>query len=403
MQRPRPRSRLSIAHALLVLGWVPGFAEAEEPWTERQVIARYLSSEEVRHQLDAADAQSRAAATAPPLLANPSLNASLEQEPGGAQFSRLGGSVAIDLGLPQVPRTTRARMLRATSATRRDLVRLAAACRLRQHVLRYWSAEQTAETTREAQVRLDELTSRLEALAEAGERAGFEVERARLAARVHAIEVLVAQSAVDEQRARLELFLGPEVPRIVLDALPSLDRLERYTSAAEEHPELRFASASTEAARLSEVATRREAVPDLRVQAGAAWSPGVAETGYLIGANLELPLFDWSQSSLREARSSTVAATLSESTRRLEIRSQVSAAWHRASALSVELQTTNSAALWESAVVRYRAGEEAIGSLLQLATEVEQERHATLRLETLRRRAMVDLDCAAGRYPGSTP
>ncbi len=381
-------------------------AEAPAVLDEVEVVREALAGPVLRAEQDAARARARASATAGPWLPNPALEARHEQAngPAGASVDYLGGSLTLDLGLAGVPRQAASAMREQAGERWLRAEAVQAVCALRLGSLDLWRATTRVAVGEAAQERAESLVRGVEAQAAAGESAGYERDRAALAAMTHRVQVEAWLHDALRAASALSGVTGQTLERVTLLPLARAGSLDAHLAIALENDPVSAALRwERDAATRETAAARRAGVPDLMVAGGARWDafPDGSERapGFEVGAALALPLFDWGQVETRGALAEVASLDARLARRAADLHAAVTAAWRSVDSLGPVADPPPSEALWTGARARYDAGEASIDELLTVARDVEAAELARIEAEALRRRARLDLACAAGRFP----
>lgn len=377
-------------------------ALAGEPVDEATLVHGFLASEPVVASLRAADRAADARGVATVTVANPELRWRHE-EAAGQRTDVIGGAVTVDLGFSAAS-AGRAARLRGEAVgpwTRAALVDQV--CSFRRDVVSLWEAAGSAEVIEEAHDRLHDLRERLARMAEVGEVAAWDRDRAALADTAHQVELASALGRASTLRIGLSARAGVPVDIVALAPLePPADRAGTLESVRSEHPELVALRLEEAAAERAVVAARGRAAPDLRLEGGArvqsaAGAP--ASPGFEVGAAIELPVVNQGRAAARGAAAEVERLQALRIRREAEIVASVEAAWERRDvAIRLSESIVDAQAIWAAAQARYAGGEASIDDLLQAANDVEEAELAVLATLVLQRRADLDLQCALGRF-----
>ncbi|MCO4746065.1 MAG: TolC family protein [Proteobacteria bacterium] len=379
-------------------------ALAAGPTTEVELLQAYAESDLARSDLDAARAQSRSNRTVPTLFENPALTVAHEEArgPAGATTDVIGGEVTVDLGLSGLAYRGAGRAAKLSGEQRVALTWLDGACELRRRAVSAWATETLADAHRRTADRVRTLSENLASRADAGDASGYARDRLALEAAAIWLDADTATGDADAERARLEAWIGRPVEQVALSPLPPLPALEDLRVELDAHPEQIALRHEVDAAKGTLGAAQRAALPDLTLSAASRWDAlpdsTVASQGFEVGGALELPLFDWSRSSVRAAQAGHATAEADLRRRQADQLAEVQGAWHRVAALSSDLAMPSPEAVWQGALQRFDAGETSLEALLQTAAGVQSGEVARIERERRLRLAHLDLSCSVGSF-----
>lgn len=381
-------------------------ARGGAPLGEAELVRRFVQSDVVGAELRAGSLLARARATPAPNVANPELNARHEEVGGGApRTDAIGGTVTIDLGFVGGANAQAARLAGQAVAPRTREALTARVCALRHGLTDLVAAEGRAAVIASAHERLNALNDGFTRLAEAGEIAPYDRDRAAMADTAHQVELASANGDAAALRIRVSAATGVAVDAVTLAPLEApADQAQFIEQHLADHPQLLALRTELAASERAEVAARRQALPDLRVGGAARFDsrPGTGTPvapGFEVSASIELPVVDRAQRAVREAAAARQQHAARLARQELELRSAMESAWERgAVARGLAEQVLDPEAIWDAARARYAGGAASIDDLLQTASDVEDAQLATLAARMLIRRADLDLQCAAGRF-----
>jgi outer membrane protein TolC len=372
-------------------------ARAGQP--EIELVERYLRSEAVAARVEAGRARVEGASAGPAVLPNPELLARHENAPGAATVtSVVGAGIDLDLGLSALSERSAAREAGAAAEALRTVELLDEVCAFRSELIEAWAADGHARVVATAQERVEALAADLTGLAEAGEVAAYDRDRASLAASTHRVSLDTARGDAGAALAQLEAHVGG-IDGVDLLPLPPLPDLATFEASA--HPRMAAALARVRSATAARAAARRTTWPAVSVSAGlrSDTTTGLEpQQGFELGGTLQVPLWDWSRPERMAAHAQVSAARADSATVERDVLGGIAAAHARAAAFEGPPRPgVDAGAVWRAASALYLAGEETIGTLLAAASDVEAAEIAAIERERRQRHARLDLDCATGR------
>jgi cobalt-zinc-cadmium efflux system outer membrane protein len=362
---------------------------AAPPTGERAGIERVCTSGPESGVARAQRLRGVAATTAAGLLPNPTVVAEHQRSLSGPSESEttLGISVPIGIG-------GRRGILRDAAALRRQQAVLEAQATLFDSALVFREAYVVAALDRarvvvltEQQTALDALSVTIQALARAGETAGYDLLRQRVHARVHRRRLDSAKARAQASQALIEAWLGTSVDLPPASELTTSSTGERpFTDElAPNHPRLRGLEAEAGASNLEGRAARRKWVPDLEIFAGYRGTTFAGNTGHGIALGLRLPLtfFDHGQGEAEHADAAQALARSTADSLRRQHGAQFKSAYVELGVLSASLGEAVTAAaeavtLQQKARLLYAAGETSITELLEAFGAAEEARLSLL-------------------------
>ena len=378
-------------------------ARAEQP--ELELVARYLRTEPVMALIEAGRARVEDRSAGPAVLPNPQLLARYENAPGAVTVTGvIGAGVEVDLGLVSLSERAAAREAGNAAEALRAVALLDEVCVFRHDLIDVWAAGGHARVVATSQERVQQLAADLTGLAEAGEVAAYDRDRATLAADTHRVALDTARGDAAFVLAQLASRVG-EVDGVELLALSPLEELSVFEAEAKTHPQAMAARAQLQAAEVAHAGARRAAWPELSVSAGVRSDTTTGlepQRGFELGGALQLPLWDWSRPERTAALARLSDAQAAAATTERDVLGAVAAAHARAAAFEgAPRSEVDADAVWRAASALYLGGEERIGTLLAAAGDVEAAQLAAIERERRQRHARLALDCATGRLQPS--
>lgn len=377
---------------------------AAEPLTERQAIERALADADAVARDRAQRAAAQAAARSVPLFENPDLTVSqsrlegpaseeTEREIGVTQPLDLSGrrarlraaaraeaaAVDADVDRSRQERVAQVRRAYASCAAAVEKHRLAAAFGERLRAAERIAAERTA----------------------AGDSAGYDLRRIRIAARTAAAEATLGSGEVEADCAALSNLTGVAEPRPATP-LPDLLSLRPDGSLAA-RPDLLAQERRVSAAEANARAAERARIPELRVGLGYRELEvmGQRASGPVISLGATVPLFSrgGAQAEEARARARVAAAELALARRRAQADAASAAARAQAArrALAAAEETRDDAArLGGIAETAYQAGETGVTELVDAYRAAHEAEFSIVELTERTVLAAIELDLAQG-------
>lgn len=277
---------------------LPGLAA--DSWTEDRAVRAFVAESPRLALLRRRTAEARAELLAAGLWANPTLAAEREQVfvPGGSEDER---SVTLQLPIPLGSGLRRLMAREALAAAEAQVEH-----DVRGHVLDFRAAygrarlaQAQVETLAAARTVYQRLERIVQERARAGESAGYDLMRLRLAKA--SLEARLAAARSDEQAARAEVssLLGRPVvgPLRLDDPLASPPPLERLRELASGRRDLAALEGELAQARLARQLAGRLAWPDPQIGVGLkqTLAPTAQGLDYLASLSWPLPVFDRGQ------------------------------------------------------------------------------------------------------------
>ncbi len=399
--------RWLLAVLCVALG-APGAAQSLD---EAQAVARMRAEHPRVTALRLAVRERAAEARGRTLPANPAVAYTREEAGAGVDDFLL---VSQDLPLWGRRRFLGAAAGHAVSAAAADVEArlLAVEAELRLVFTDLLLAQERARTLEAGVGRLDGLIGVLRTREEQGE--GSRFDRLRAEREVAEVDADLALAGIARRRAqaRLAAFFAEGTDP---DGLAAAGRLDDYPVAdvparaagprPERRPAYRALGLRTERWEAEERAARRLRLPSAQVTGGLKRSgvPGAADTGFVLGASVSVPLFDRGQA--QAARAAAARARLEAERRALAAR--IAAEVHAASsaaagarALADRYRDDAVSRAEELVAIADAAYEEGEFGILELLDAHRVSLRASLRaldLSASARRAAIELDRAAGR------
>lgn len=401
---------------LTVLGWVsPSWAEAPPsgPLTEADVVHRALGRAAFVELGDAEVAAAEGAAAIARALPNPELAYVHERTLGDSGTTEQALTIAqrFDLARRRALAGEAGDARVEASRRDRDALRVDVAAEARR---RFWDVVHRQARIRAVEGwlgRLDEalsIVARREARGDAAtyDRRRLEREQASIRGRLEA-----ERAALDGARARLEALAGPDVRTASVAGSLAPAREEQGDAPDDagpgERPRSRALALAAEAATLEARAAARWWLPELRLEGGWRGVEGLDGTshGFVVGAAVELPLWDQASGARRQAQAEARRAMSRRTILDAELDAELAGARAEAKRLegaSAELRTTSTSAsadLVRIAVAGYGGGELGLLELVDAYRGAADDELSILDLELAARRARIDVD----RLLGATP
>ena len=400
--------------SLLLLAGFLGMAAptvSAQPLTEEQALERMRAGHPHLQALDLGVREVEADARERSLLANPTVG-----------YTREDTGVGIDdflLVSQELPLRGRAGLLReaaAQSATtaeaRADASRRAFEARLRLAFTDLLLAQERAAALEAGEVELGRLVDVLRAREQEGE--GSRFDRLRTEREVADIETDLQAARINRAtaQARLASFLGSAadpgdlsaVGRLLDDAfLPSAGGL--LDQALAQRSDYRALTLGENRWTTERRAAERLRLPSTAITAGLKRSGSslARESGYVIAATVEVPLFNRGQQQVARAEAARARTVAERDALQTRIESEVLAAYTEASryrALAERYRSESvepAAELAGIATAAYEEGEYGILELLDAHRVVLGAELRWLELSAAARRAAINLDLAVGR------
>jgi cobalt-zinc-cadmium efflux system outer membrane protein len=385
--------------AFLTCAWSAPAQQITEEQAVRQFLATSPMAQVWQSHVDIARAEWRGRT----LLANPSVAASQEDAAGSRdQFLTFQQTLPVTGRLNLLRRAgTQAMTVARSEAERRRQIAVAD---FRKAFLDLAAAQQRAEVLRANSARLEELVRVLREREAAGEGSGFDVLRAERELADAGADAALARVAVEQARARLASFApGIAAATIATVELPGgLPPIATAVAqAAEQRPDNRATRAQEELFQAQRSAASREAIPEPTISAGLKRTTvaGVADTGYVAGLTIPLPVFNRGQADVQrftsEGRRAAAERLLLERQIEAEVRSTHAAATQGLQ-LAREYDTGAASEFLRSAEAAYQEGERGILELLDAYRLVSSTDLRRLELLRTAKEASIDLDLAMG-------
>lgn len=278
---------------------------AQTPLDEEAFVARVLAATPTVRLIEAQLAEERAALAGAGAWPNPSLAWQREDlgPSGGETQDQLSASIALPLsGRPGL--LSDAARLEGRAAEARTRSRYAAArARAIEAFTRLRAATARAELLGQSSAALHQVAAAIVVRERSGDASGY--DRLRIELEVATVDEEAAAAKVAEQQARAEAALLLDV-----DAVPALEgplappRALPAEGETRVRGEVEALALSAEAADAQLRAAGRGWIPEPRVSAGAqrVRGEGRSGTGYLVGLEVPLPVFDHRQGDAGRAR-----------------------------------------------------------------------------------------------------
>jgi cobalt-zinc-cadmium efflux system outer membrane protein len=389
-------------------------ASAQPALSQREFVERVLSSGLAARVAEGEAALGRAEAVGAGRWPNPSLE--WQRETVGLSG---GGRETQDIVSASVPLVLSGRLgLEAEAAgqgaraaeARRDQARL----QLWNEATRIFSAALGAQERRgileDSLAALRRLEAAIAAREKAGEAAGY--DHLRVSLEVATVEDLLRGAALEERKWKAEALrllppgsgaLPPlQGPLEVERPLPSQESL---LAALEARPDVRAWELEARGAELSRRAAARGWIPEPTVNAGAKWvdtGPSGAATGYAVGLELPLPLFQHRQGEVARAEARRELAEAQRAVLLHTARTRLAAAHADATGRRERLARHRTAVLQRTEELRrvaeaaYRGGSADLLALVDAERASREARLASIDLSVSALEAEADLLLLAG-------
>lgn len=410
---PAAFDRRCISRALLLAGilGVTAPAASGQPLTEEQAVERMRAGHPHLQALRLGVREIEADARERSLLANPTVGYTREDTSLGTDDFLLFSQELPLRGRPGLLREAAAQAA-TTAEARADASRLDFEARLRLAFTDLLLAQARTAVLEAGVAELERLVDVLRAREREGE--GSRFDRLRTEREVADIETDLQAAGIDRAtaRARLASFLAPATDPETLTAagrllggpfVPSAGEL--LDRALAQRSDYRALTSGENRWTTERRAAERLRLPSTAVTAGLKRSgtPLARESGYVIAATVDVPLFNRGQQQVARAEAARARTVAERDALRTRIESEVRAAHAEASRYralaeryrgeSVEPATE----LAEIATAAYEEGEYGILELLDAHRVVLGAELRLLELSAAARRAAINLDLAVGR------
>jgi outer membrane protein, heavy metal efflux system len=392
-----PRASVLIATCAALAA--PVHAAPGEALDEQRAIALALAREGIaaRDTADRAAAEADAQTVGP--LENP--NIQIARESGGETEWQIGIVQPLDLGGERFALRDAARAEAEATDADIDRRRQQLVADVRGAFVRCAAGRAGAETWQSYTTALGEALRVAALRAEAGDTAGYDVRRVRVASSAAEAGLLRARGEADADCAILAALTGIADPQVPIDAVTALDagptEGERADLLAREQ---RIAAADY---RVS--AARRVRLPQVSVGAGVRIiedALGSTSTGPTVSLGVSVPLWNGGGAAVRResARRDALAADLAIARRTIEAEqaaARIHATAAREAALAAIRTREDAARLGTIADTAYRAGEVGVVELLDAHEAAREADLSVIALALEAALAAVDYDLATGR------
>lgn len=287
------------------------------------------------------------------------------------------------------------------------LVRSVVVAQVRELAYEYLLRREEAQAASEALALLAQMRERVRVRVDSGEAARYEIIKADAEFISARQRQQSSKLAVEQARIRINQLAAGQLPQgwslhaSLGDALPSLQREQLRDQALANNPELRSLSA--------EVDRQRARV----LEAGASRWPGV-ELRYtesrqpdgrqgMLGASIQIPLFDQHQGPRAEAQAELLRARTRLEGRQAELLLQLDAAWAALEMARLRAEALGSGAVREAeaalraAEAAYRYGERGILDVLDAQRVLRAVRADLLQARFQLQAAAIEIDVLTGR------
>jgi outer membrane protein TolC len=395
------RTRVAMATTCFALA-LAMHAQAQAPVsTEADLIRSLRARAPVEALRAAAEARAELAGTARVTATTTSIVAHHESVSGDAEGSAsvVGAGLSFDLSRANALAREAAGLDATAARAATDELLLDAACEVRSLAGDIDSLERRIRTLEEERARITLLRVDAEQRAEAGEEAPFEADVLRAEESARDLQVPALRAAISAARAALEAITGVSTAGFRLDEATEVAPEGLASTVLQQHPRLRTLRARAEAGRARRQVARASNGARLDVFGGARTEhePGASGDGYEVEVGVTLPARSLRRAAVSEAivseRELDVELALAE--RSVERRLATALAAWRSLDEAVRDRAAATPSLVEGALRRFRAGEGSLAEVIQILALDRDRLLSDIELQSARRSARIDLDCAS--------
>lgn len=389
---------------LVALTW-PLVAHTDEV-SEIALVKGLLAGKAHRSATAASQADEVASGTVTPYLSQADLMMRREESIGpapGFNTTAVGLSVSLEIGGRHGLQRRKAALLSAAVVNDRHARLFDQVCRLRWDLLSMHLEQSRVALLAANRTRFETLVRNLAKLVSSGEKAPFDLERARLTLQDRVQTLRRRRAHLEARTAGVAAISGVALTRVKLLDAPADPSAKGAGSGDRAHPALRALERRVKAAALQQEVARRTWVPDLGLYAAYRLdrSNGLTGHGYELGLTFDLPMPGRGRKIQAEA-----AATRSQLKATGELlasrrRSRIAALRARLAVLAdsrgkedrVDLDK-----LWRDATRRYLSGVTPLSTLMDSLEAIEAAALGRIESEADYRRALLGLECQTGSF-----